>query len=154
MHKAQINPNLQIVERKQLGERHALINEEVRRYEEGEDVPDELRERVAVAKQEMLNDQRTTELNDAFQSFGILADDAAVNFGEDESGNVVYVDTFDPWQKRKNGVLKPGFDVVALSAAIDRLTDENQKDMTRRWLDRLQEIFIQEEQAGQQKKAA
>lgn len=145
IHRTDIRTDMQIVERKRLGEDHALLNEEVRRYEEGEDVSDELRERASQTKQKILGDARVETLTGAFERLGVLVDAAAVNFGEDAEGNMVYVDTFEPWQKRKDGSLKPGFDARALQRALSGLEDAAHRDMGLRWLDRLNEILSEEE---------
>lgn len=141
----QASGHVLVAERKDLGPDHALLNEEVRRYEEGEDVPEDFRKQTALAKQRLLQDSRVREVIRMFEQCGVSIDDAAVNFGMDQNGNAIYVDAFEPWREQKGNSLKPGYDTQALRQAIMAIEDDVKQKSGLHWLDRLDHLFAEEE---------
>lgn len=70
------------------------------------------------------------------EALGITGLDAAtVNFGYDEAGNLLYLDTFDAWEYN----CSPLYDAEALRKAISTLP-ESKRERALRYLDRLEAL--------------
>ncbi len=77
------------------------------------------------------------ELMDKFDALGIILDPAQVNFKYDFSGNLVYVDSFDPWYKGAGEEL--AFSMDKLKEAIEKL-NSSEKEQCLKYLERLGNI--------------
>lgn len=93
---------------------------------------------------QVASDDHVRNLYEAiFVRTGVLIDASNhENFSEDENGNLLYLDSLNPWSYL-DGELQPLFDIEKLNQAIASLDDERRKK-AKKWLERLRVLENQE----------
>lgn len=95
--------------------------------------------------EEQPNYLKMVRLQESFEALGIHLDkNAPTNFKCDKDGNVVYVDSFRPWSLYQ-GELFRWYDSKGLRKALEELKDEEQRELGRSYLHRLDELLAEEE---------
>lgn len=114
------------------------------------------REELYVLRPELEEMVKYSQFVESLKRLNLNYDGAFFNFGFDGEGNIKYVDSFDPWFVNKKGVLCRGYDVEALTQAIEALPEDpsgdqktnfslRKKERARKYLVELEKLFLEEE---------
>jgi len=90
-----------------------------------------------------------TNIDQALEDIGLgfAVDGNVGNYTKDEKGDTYYLDTFRPWGAglEDSGMIQLLFDEEMLRGAIDRLEDQATRDRCMVYLERVQVLFVEEQ---------
>ncbi len=113
---------------------------------------DQTREAIVQTKNQDSLDE-VGELVGKFNEWGYIFDKSYLNFDYDYDKNIVYFDSFEPWEKDKNsGDIAIKLNESALQSAIDQLPDQRKKEEANHFLQRIKVLFNEELEERKNKK--
>lgn len=94
-------------------------------------------------EEKLVWDDRYIDFLTAISSLGIRTDPSASNFGDDNDGNLVFVDNnFTPWFVNKNQIMK-NYDPLRILELAKKM-DVDKYDQVKSYINRLDQLFIEE----------
>lgn len=143
-----VQPQSMTVEKKVLDAQHQELRTLDIRLRQGS-LSDEERLRFFRIEKYYRNEPAFKRLGMVLSGVGVRVDASGTNFGFDNRGEAIYIDSFLPWSGTSvsgTGIerFKRRYDPTALAARI-QLLPENQRSLAQRDFQRLEALYLEEE---------